>query len=48
MPTETAVIIAGIVLMFAVFAVALAWADYYTRNVRVSGALYFHEPNSKQ
>jgi len=48
MPTETAVIIAGIVLMFAVFAVTLAWADYYTRNARVPGALYFHEPDSKQ
>ena len=41
MLTETAIIIAGIVLAFAVFAVALAWADFYTRNVRVPGALYF-------
>jgi hypothetical protein len=48
MPTETAVIIAGIVLMFVTFAVALAWADYYTRNVRTSGATYFHEPTSKE
>ena len=32
MPTETAIIVAGIVLMFAVFAVTLAWADYYTRD----------------
>jgi hypothetical protein len=41
MPTEIAIIIGGIVLAFAVFAVALAWADFYTRNVRVPGALYF-------
>jgi len=44
MPTETAIIIAGIVLAFAVFAVSLAWADFYTRNVRTPGATYFHKP----
>ena len=44
MPTETAIIVAGIVLMFSVFAVVLAWANYYTRNVRVPGATYFPEP----
>jgi hypothetical protein len=44
MPTETAVVIAAIILVFAVFVVALAWASYYTRNVRVSGAVYFHKP----
>jgi multisubunit Na+/H+ antiporter MnhC subunit len=48
MPTETAIIITGIVLMFALFAVALAWADYYTRNYRALGAVYFHEPVSKE
>jgi hypothetical protein len=48
MPTETAIIIAGIVLVFAVFAVSLAWADFYTRNVRTPGAAYFHEPDSKK
>lgn len=48
MPTETAIIITGIVLMFAVFAVTLAWADYYTRNFRAPGATYFHEPVSKE
>jgi hypothetical protein len=35
MPTETAIVIAGIVL---VFAVALAWADFYTRNYRAPSA----------
>src|SRR5450759_2921763 len=44
MPTETAIIIAGIVLVFAVFAVSLAWADFYTRNVRTPGTTYFHKP----
>lgn len=39
MPAETAFVIAGIVLVFAVFAVTLAWADYYTRNYRAPGAL---------
>lgn len=34
MPTETAIVVAGIVLVFAVFAVALAWADYQTRGIR--------------
>jgi hypothetical protein len=29
MPTETIITLAGIVLAFAVFAVSLAWADYY-------------------
>jgi hypothetical protein len=33
MPTDVAIIVAGIVLMFAVFAAALAWGDCYTRNV---------------
>jgi hypothetical protein len=41
MPTETAITIAGIVLAFTVLAVAMAWAQYYTRNVRVPGASYF-------
>jgi hypothetical protein len=47
-PTETVIIIAGIVLAFAVLAEPLAWADYYTRNVRVPGATYFNKPDSKQ
>lgn len=33
MPTETAIIVAGIALAFIAFAAALAWADFYTRNV---------------
>jgi hypothetical protein len=44
MPTETAIVVAVIVLVFAAFATVLAWADYYTRNVRVPGAVYFHRP----
>jgi hypothetical protein len=48
MPTETAVVVAGVVLVFAVFSVVLAWGDYYTRNYRAPGALYFHKPNSKK
>ena len=46
MPTETAIIIAGIVLMFAAFAVALGWAAFYTRNVRTPGATYFDATDS--
>jgi hypothetical protein len=38
MPTETVIVIAGIVLVFAVFAVTLAWADFYTRNYRTPGS----------
>ena len=30
MPTDIAVIVAGITLVFVVFAVALAWADFYS------------------
>ena len=41
MPTETAIVVVGIVLVFAVFAAALAWTDYYTRNFRARGAAYF-------
>ncbi len=48
MPTETAIIVAGIVLFFAVFAVTLAWADYYTRNVGTPGSTYFREPDYKK
>jgi len=48
MPTETAIIVAGIILFFAVFAIALAWVDFYTRNVRAPGATYFHGSDSKK
>jgi hypothetical protein len=30
MPTETAIIVAVIVAIFAIYAAALAWADFYT------------------
>jgi hypothetical protein len=32
MPTETAVIVAGIVAAFVIYAMALAWADFYTHH----------------
>jgi hypothetical protein len=32
MPTETAIVIAAIVAVFAIYAAALMWADFYTRN----------------
>ena len=38
MPTETIIFIAAVVLMFAVFAATLAWADYYTRGFRAPDA----------
>ena len=41
MPTETAIVVVGIVLVLAVFAAALASIDYYTRNFRAPGAAYF-------
>lgn len=46
MPTETTIVITVILLVFVVFAVALAWAAFYTRNVRVPGATYFDTPES--
>ena len=45
MPTETAIVVAGIVVVFIVFAIVLAWADYQTRNVRVPNATYFDKSN---
>jgi hypothetical protein len=48
MPTETAIIVTGIVLVFTVFAVTLAWTDYYTRNFRAPGAMYFKGSNAKE
>jgi hypothetical protein len=32
MPTETAIAVAGITLAFVAFAIALAWADFKTRD----------------
>jgi hypothetical protein len=43
MPTETAIVIAGIVAVFAAFAVALAWIDFQTRGFRAPGATYFEK-----
>jgi hypothetical protein len=34
MPTDVAVITAGIILMFVVFAAVLAWSDYYSTAER--------------
>jgi hypothetical protein len=48
MPTETAIIVTGIVLVFSLFAVALACADYYTRDFRTPGAAYFKESGVKE
>jgi len=48
MPTETVIIVAGIVFVFAVFGVVLVWADYYTRNVRTPGAMYFSDQEFKK
>jgi len=38
MPTQTAIIIAGVVLAFAAFAISLARADFYSRNFRGPGS----------
>jgi hypothetical protein len=37
MPTETIIVIAGIVLAFALFAGTLAWGDFYTSHTRQPG-----------
>lgn len=37
MPTDTAIVITGIVIVFAMFAVALAWADFYTNRATPPG-----------
>jgi len=34
MPTETMVVVGAITLAFLVFALTLAWADSYTKNVK--------------
>jgi len=38
MPTETAIVVAGIVVAFAAFAIGLAWASFNTRNFRAPGS----------
>ena len=48
MPTETVIFIASVVLIFAVFAISLGWATFYTRNVRTPGATYFDTPDSRK
>ena len=37
MPKETVIVIAGIIVAFAAFALALGWASLYTRNYRAPG-----------
>jgi len=32
MPTETVIVVAAIVAVFAIYAAALIWADFYTHN----------------
>lgn len=34
MPTDVAIVVAGIVLVFVVFAASLAWADHYTSGAK--------------
>lgn len=34
MQTETAIVIAAIVAVFAIYGATLIWADFYTRNYR--------------
>jgi hypothetical protein len=41
MPTGAAVVIAGIVFFFAVFALSSAWADFRTRDYRAPGSKHF-------
>jgi hypothetical protein len=41
MPEDVAIIVAGITLVFLVFAAVLAWADRYTKDFRAPGATYF-------
>lgn len=38
MPTETIVVITGITLAFAIFAITLAWADRQTHKIEQPGA----------
>jgi hypothetical protein len=34
MPTDVAIVVAGIVLAFLIFAGSLAWADHYSKDAR--------------
>jgi hypothetical protein len=44
MPIETAIVIAGIVFFFAMFALSLAWADFRTRSYRAPESKHFWIP----
>jgi hypothetical protein len=37
MSTQAAIVIAGLVMAFATFAISLAWADFNTRKSRIPG-----------
>jgi hypothetical protein len=41
MPTETAIVVAGVAAIFLAFAVVLAWADFRTRGYRAPGSKHF-------
>jgi hypothetical protein len=41
MPTETVIVVAALVLAFAIFTVSMIWGDIYTRKCRTPGARYF-------
>ena len=47
MPTETVIVVAGVALVFVVFAAALAWVNHYARDVRTPGAQYL-DASAKQ
>ena len=38
MPIEVAVVVAGVVAVFTVFAIALAWADFQCGKPRLPGS----------
>jgi len=46
MPTDIAIIVAAITLIFATFAATIAWADFYTSGFRAPGARYFNREQS--
>lgn len=41
MPNDVAMIVAGVTVVFLIFAGALVWASIFTRAVKVPGATYF-------
>jgi len=48
MPTQTVIVVAGIILVFAIFAMTMAWVDCYTRRVRTLGAQYFDKSEAAE